>query len=230
MRPRILLLLTILAVGISGCSGSRTSSSDQPSRSGPLPAAQIGALMPERIEIHPLTRVATDAAGRPIIICHVELRDRFEQNIKALGTMRVELYGRAATGDDRQNDSVQRPTPAPPGADTPTPVQPAQTLRQQLVWDIDLTDPDTNALFYDDLITRTYTLTLGGVPDWVINWSRSINPSPAAPSDGLDGMGAEGGGSSGGGGGGGPTLTAAFTFGDGQGRTRELKTSTKMLR
>jgi hypothetical protein len=181
--------------------------------------------MPERIEIHPLTRVATDAAGRPIIICHVELRDRFEQNIKALGAMRVELYGRAAAGDDRQHDAVPPPTPTAPGADNP--VQPAQTLRQQLVWNIDLTDPDTNALFYDDLITRTYTLTLGGIPDWVFNWSRSINPSPASPSDDIGGIGATSGG---GGGGGGPTLTAAFTFGDGQGHTRELKTSSKMLK
>jgi hypothetical protein len=33
------------------------------------------------------------------------------------------------------------------------------------VWDVDLADPDRNALLYDDLVTRTYTITLGGLPE-----------------------------------------------------------------
>ncbi len=114
-------------------------SSDAAGRADP---AAADALLPDRIRLHPLTRLTRAADGSLQIACHVELRDRFAHACKGLGRLRVELY---------------RPGPdAASGGET-----------QELVWNIDLRDPDANALVYDDLVTRTYVVYLGGLPEWV---------------------------------------------------------------
>lgn len=89
----------------------------------------------ERLEVHPLTRVGTDANGRLAVIVHLDVRDEFGQSIKVLGEVVVLLV----RGDGR----VER------------------------TWTVDLTDPKTNAAMFDDLVTRTYVLALGGVPEWL---------------------------------------------------------------
>ncbi len=99
----------------------------------------------ERLAIHPLTRFGADAAGKPVIVCHFELRDRFDQGVRALGTARVELFRPGSEFAD--------------GSQT-----------QDLIWRTDLSTPEANARQFDDLVTRTYTLSLGGLPDWLLAW------------------------------------------------------------
>jgi hypothetical protein len=100
---------------------------------------------PERLSVHPLSRFSTDAEGRPVIVCHFELRDRYGQLVRALGVVQCELFR--------------------PGSE-----QPDGTQLQDLVWRIDLTTPEENARQFDDLVTRTYTLSLGGLPEWLLRW------------------------------------------------------------
>lgn len=38
------------------------------------------------------------------------------------------------------------------------------------VWSIDLIDPDNNARYYDDLISRTYQVNVTALPRWVREW------------------------------------------------------------
>ncbi|MBC7835095.1 MAG: hypothetical protein H7Y88_08330 [Phycisphaerales bacterium] len=106
------------------------------------PVAGIpGQLAPERLRIHPLTRLATTGPdGALRLACHVELKDQFGHATKGLGHLRIELYRPVGGGDGESQD---------------------------LVWEIDLSDPTINATFFDDLITRTYVIHLSGLPAWV---------------------------------------------------------------
>lgn len=124
------------------------------------------ALLPERMRIHPLTRVTRDPEGEPQLALHLELKDRYGHNIKALGYLRVELSGAgqdaAAAGDPTGGaDDDARP--------------------RSVYWEIDLRDPERNALMYDDLISRTYLIHLGGLPPWVIAWAEGAAGAPTDP-------------------------------------------------
>jgi len=96
---------------------------------------------PAALSIHPLTRVDRDSKGRLWIICHIELRDAWGDTCKGAGKLQVQLYrpigGRAS------------------GLGT-----------QELAWDVDLSDLDKNASFYDPA-TRTYRLPLEDAPTWL---------------------------------------------------------------
>jgi len=48
-------------------------------------------------------------------------------------------------------------------------------------WEVDLTPPDTNALLFDDLVTRTYALTLSGIPDELAAWGAHRDSRIASP-------------------------------------------------
>lgn len=131
----------------TGCRSSPTSAPPAP----PADLAAAGAAMlPTQLIIHPLTRVSTDTAGKPALLIYLELRDQYGQVVKALGQVRVELM---ATGS------------LLPGS--------GRDARAERIWDIDLRDPNRNALLFDGLITRTYALTLGDLPDWMVAWSES---------------------------------------------------------
>ncbi len=147
-------------------------------------AAAQAELTPTRLLIHPLTRVGKDSSGQPALLLYIELRDRFGQNTRALGTLHVVVQH---PGRDPMAATSGGGTP---GVDT-------------VAWDVDLRDADKNALLYDDLITRTYRLTLTGLPEWLIEWA-------ARRAAGGEGGGDE----SGGGGMGAPTVIAKFTLPD----------------
>ncbi|TVS09145.1 MAG: hypothetical protein EA423_00480 [Phycisphaerales bacterium] len=94
---------------------------------------------PVVMRLHPLTHVDRTPAGQPIIVCHIEFADSWGDTVKAAGDLAVLLYRpRGATG---------------------------ATGTQELRWDIDLTDPETNAAHYDPA-TRTYRIQLGRLPEW----------------------------------------------------------------
>lgn len=132
------------------------------------PAARFGgerwaSLLPDRIRVQPLTRVAADGpgmapAGEPRVVCHVELLDRFGHGVKALGVMRVELY---------------RPAGASGGG--------GET--QELVWTVDLSDPADNAAYFDGLVGRAYVVNLVGLPGWLAAWTRAGGTQSESPTD-----------------------------------------------
>ncbi len=128
-------------------------------------AGDSDALLPERMRIHPLTRVTRDPEGEPQLALHLELKDRYGHNIKALGYLRVELSsaGRDAVAADGSADGEGDARP------------------RSVYWEIDLRDPERNALMYDDLISRTYLIHLGGLPPWVIAWAEGAAGAPTDP-------------------------------------------------
>ena len=110
---------------------------------------------PAKIIVSPLTRVGTDPSGDAAVFLHLDFRTDDDRSIKAFGRLRAELFQGAA-----------------PAADA-TGTQPARS------WDADLADPVRNALSYDEMITRTYTINLGGVPEWLVHWARHEADAPA---------------------------------------------------
>jgi len=138
------MILCAIGAGIAascGCGGCATPAAE-------AQMASIAWLRPERLAIHPLTRIGVDGSGDPVIVCHFELRDAFAQPVRALGVARVELFR--------------------PGSEFADGSQ-----IQDLVWRTDLSTPEDNALHYDGLITRTYTLSLGELPEWLLTWRSS---------------------------------------------------------
>lgn len=110
------------------------------------------AFAPKSVRVYPLTHLGRDETGQPAIICHIELRDRWGDSVKALGPLQVQLY-RPDGGLD------------------------AASATQILVWDVPLQDEQENALSYDPA-TQTYRLELVGLPDWI---GQRVDPDPARP-------------------------------------------------
>lgn len=92
---------------------------------------------PVTLRIYPLTHVERTGAGPARLVCHVEFTDRWYDTVKALGHLDVQLY--------RAGDSA--------GAES-----------QRARWDIDLTDLERNAEWFDP-VTRTYRVQLD-LPPW----------------------------------------------------------------
>lgn len=121
--------------------------------------ADTSALIPERLRIHPLTRFTESEEGETQLALHLELRDRFGHSIKSLGRLYVEL------GSPREG-GIDPTLPVPRGEAGP------DGRATDVYWDVDLRDPEANALMYDDLISRTYLIYLGGLPGWAEMWAR----------------------------------------------------------
>ena len=107
----------------------------------------VNPFAPETMRVHPLTRFTTDAVdGDPRIDAHFELFDANRDPVKALGLVSFQLY-REDVGSG----------------------SPIQLER----WQVDLTDPAANAEPYDR-VTRTYRLSLRGVPTSVTQTTRLL--------------------------------------------------------
>ncbi len=115
-----------------------------------------GTFTPEAIRIHPLTHIevappAEEGSGKrrgggdaSMLILHLEVTDGWSDTIKAMGSLRVDLF-RPGAG-------------VAPGIET-----------QTLAWDVtDLMEPETNSRRFDRA-TRTYRLPLRG-PAWMATW------------------------------------------------------------
>jgi len=96
---------------------------------------------PASMRIHPLTRLERGDGGRPLLVCHVEVKDAWGDTTKSIGALQVQLY-RPGEGPD------------------------ASLERQELRWDVDLSDLTLNARLYDPA-TRTYRLPLRDLPPWL---------------------------------------------------------------
>ena len=160
MRPHLLLPLLLLP----GCVTVSESNPTPPMVQRPRqPIAPAGSLA-----VSPLTRVGIDPSGDPTIFLHLEFRDSSQKIVKAFGRLHVELYMHNPGGLARAGATPGATTGAPPAS---------QSLVQS--WDDDLADPVRNALAFDEMITRTYKINLGGLPDPLIRWARR-EPPPAA--------------------------------------------------
>lgn len=143
MPPAAVLPCAIAALLLAGSGGLGGCTTGNGRDSGGDSAA--ASLRPDRLAIHPLTRFGVDAGGRPVIVCHFELRDAYAQPVRSLGIARVELFR--------------------PGSEFADGSQ-----IQDLIWRTDLSTPEENARHFDGLVTRTYTLSLGGLPEWLLDW------------------------------------------------------------
>lgn len=120
-------------VVVAGCAGP-------PRSPPPLEAGGAGVFAPASMRIHPLTHLQRQQDGSVWIIAHLELRDAWGHEARALGQVDVELY-RPLSGNADRGEQVAR-------------------------WLADLSDPDVNAALYD-AATRTYRLPLQGAPAWL---------------------------------------------------------------
>lgn len=97
---------------------------------------------PSRVRLHPLTRMLPAASDdRPARIdAHIELLDQWGIPVRALGELR--FVARLAPADV---DAVRQIDPEFAGV---------------VIWNIDLSDPETNATRFYDRVTRTYHIAL----------------------------------------------------------------------
>ena len=110
------------------------------------------AFAPESLRVFPLTHLGRDEHGEAAIICHIELRDRWGDSVKALGPLQVQLY-RPEGGVD------------------------ATSAVQILIWDVALEDERENAASYDPA-TQTYRVVLVGLPEWIAD---RVDAEPSEP-------------------------------------------------
>lgn len=141
MITRCLAVLVVLVPIAVSCSVERKGGPG--SGRGPVNPASAGEnpFAPVQLVIHPLTRLVKDPGeGDERIEMYLELRDRWEDSTKWLGEAVMELF---------------RETP--PVANGPSGIE--QVKR----WRVDLMDAEANVKAYDR-VTRTYRLTLVGLP------------------------------------------------------------------
>ncbi len=109
--------------------------------SGTIVGGASEAFAPASLRVHPLSHVEVGpqtAVSGPIIVLHVELKDRYGDTVKGLGRLQVLLY--------KQGEG--------------------QSEVQDLRWDVaQMSEPDANARLFDPA-TRTYRLQLDA-PAWV---------------------------------------------------------------
>lgn len=128
------------------------------------PADRPYPFAPASMRIFPLTRLDADAAGKPMIICHIEFRDAWGDGVKAVGRMQVTMSGSG------------------------TPLGGARQDLPPLTWDIDLSNLDNNAKLYDRA-TRTYRIQLVDLPPILTSapadaWRINLRASLATTADG----------------------------------------------
>jgi hypothetical protein len=131
----------LLAVSAASCGIERKGGAT--GGRGPISHAgeQESPFVPVQLVVHPLTRVVRGtAAGDDRVELHLELRDRWEDSVKWLGDVVIELF---------------RESP---------PIANASSGGEQVKrWKVELTDAEANVKAYDR-VTRTYRLTLVDLP------------------------------------------------------------------
>ena len=157
-RPLILALIGALLAGCITEGGPRT----EPAKPRPAPRE---ATTPAKVIVSPLTRIGFDGSGAPCIFLHLDFRDASEKSIKAYGRLHVELF-----------------QPTPTTATPADPKSPPATQKLDMSWNDDLRDPVRNALTFDEMITRTYTINLTQIPEWLIHWARRDGDQAGAAS------------------------------------------------
>ena len=144
----------LIVVALHGCAHKPSRPSGVDPSWASLPPN--GAMLPDRLTIHPFTHAVPGGGGRASVMVYVELRDRFNQHTRALGRMKLSIL--------------------PPRTPTAEGDYTAETPRDS-TWFIELFDPERNAQLFDDMVTRTYVFTLGELPDWLNAWVAGTSPT-----------------------------------------------------
>ncbi|MEM7755173.1 MAG: hypothetical protein AAF297_06015 [Planctomycetota bacterium] len=146
----VIAVSLVLGVGVCGCArrggGGESRAIGGAGELGPTDVrglTELGPFAPDSMRVYPLTHVEAGEGEDPRIVLHLELRDRWGDTVKGTGRVRVRLYRGDATGG----------------------LAGAAQQRQELVWDVDLTDLRLNASLFDPS-TRTYRVVLGELPEW----------------------------------------------------------------
>ncbi len=101
----------------------------------------VGPFAPASLRIHPLTHLERDLDGSVFLLAHIQMRDRWADICKGVGSVQFFLFKPTGLGGSGQEE-------------------------QELRWEIDLYDLDQNAIFFDPA-TQTYRFSLGNLPEWV---------------------------------------------------------------
>jgi hypothetical protein len=117
-----------------------------------------GAFQPVHMRVHPLTRVTRETSGDEVLLCHLELRDRYDQVVKCLGLVQVELFPADSQGKPKD-----------------------ETAEPERLWQVDLRDPKKNADAFDDVVTHTYALHLGSLPPALAKLADSSKDAGSGP-------------------------------------------------
>ncbi len=110
-----------------------------------------GPFPPATMRVYPLTHTEVDAAGDPVLVLHMELKDHWGDTVKGVGQVQVQLRKASETS-----------TIGNPGTR----------------WDIDLRNIEVNVSYFDSA-TRTYRIVLGGLPAWLDQSVREGKPETA---------------------------------------------------
>ncbi|KAA0215167.1 MAG: hypothetical protein DYG94_09740 [Leptolyngbya sp. PLA3] len=124
---------------LGGCALVRTTGSGAPGAS--LEGVEVGPFAPASLRVHPLTHLERDPDRGVYLLVHVQLRDRWSDICKGVGVMHLALFQQTGLGGSGQEE-------------------------QLLQWQVDLSDLEKNAVFFDPA-TQTYRFSLSGLPDWV---------------------------------------------------------------
>jgi hypothetical protein len=143
----------MVCVLLGGCITDGPSAPD-PVKTRPMPRE---VTHPVSLAVSPLTRVGQEGMGGPSLFLHLDFRDASGKSVKAFGRVRVELFEPGSAGTDSKTQAVKQ------------------------AWDVDLSDALKNALTFDEMITRTYTINLTGIPDWLLQWAKKGEGSGGTP-------------------------------------------------
>lgn len=97
-----------------------------------------GPFAPASMRVYPLTQIERTGEGEARLVLHLELRDAWGDTVKGIGNLQVQLLRGGAGGG-----------------------------RDERMWEVDMRDPASNALYYDPA-TRTYRVQLRDLPDWAV--------------------------------------------------------------
>lgn len=133
----------------------------RPQASGPEPAASlyrdgpVGPFAPAYLRVHPLTHLDRNIDNTVSLLVHVQLRDRWSDLCKGVGTIQFQLHEPTGLG----------------GAGLEVWTQ---------TWEVDLNDLDKNAVFYDPA-TQTYRFSLQDLPGWIQQMAPGGDQSATGP-------------------------------------------------
>ena len=136
----VILCLASVMSGAAGCLAPRF----EPAQVSGISnyTGSVGPFAPVTLRVHPLTHLERDSSGDVFLLVHVQLRDRWLDVCKGVGSIQFQLFEPTGLGGSGQEKQVLR-------------------------WEgIDLYDLDKNASFYDPA-TQTYRFSLSDLPDWV---------------------------------------------------------------
>lgn len=141
------LAAAVAAAGVCACHSPCTKSGEVVGTGLDLESRAVS------IAVHPLSRVGESVSGR-VLVVHLQVLDAEGRPTRSSGPLRVELRrGKAGARLDE--------------------AEIARLLGQaaERVWDVTLDSGLNPQTRFDALVTQTYVLEFGGLPEWAEQWA-----------------------------------------------------------